>query len=76
LRVRFDPDRAADVNRALARVGVFASRLEAGADLEALFLELTGDAPAAPVTDVPGSHVPSPDVPLPGPPTASAGGDR
>ncbi len=57
LSVRFDPDRAADVNRALAQAGIFAARLEAGADLEALFLELTGD-PAAPAPDIPASGAP------------------
>jgi ABC-2 type transport system ATP-binding protein len=36
------PDRAADVNRALASAGIFASGLETGNDLESLFLELTG----------------------------------
>jgi ABC-2 type transport system ATP-binding protein len=53
LSVRFDPDRAADVNRALARAGIFAARLEAGADLESLFLELTGDPPATGAPDSP-----------------------
>jgi ABC-2 type transport system ATP-binding protein len=43
LSVRFDPDRAADVNRVLAQAGIFAARLEAGTDLESLFLELTGE---------------------------------
>ena len=40
--VRIAPARAADVNRALAGAGIYASRLEAGTDLESLFLELTG----------------------------------
>jgi len=43
LSVRFDPGRAAEVNRALAEAGIYASRIEAGTNLEALFLELTGD---------------------------------
>lgn len=41
LAVRIDPARAADVNRALAQAGIYASGLEAGSDLESLFLELT-----------------------------------
>jgi len=66
LSVRFDPDRASDVNRALAQAGIFAARLEAGADLEALFLELTGDTPElAPAV---------PDVPIPAAPRTPAGG--
>jgi hypothetical protein len=42
LRVQATPDRAADVNRALATAGIYASALESGSDLENLFLELTG----------------------------------
>ena len=42
ITVRTAPDRASDVNRALATAGVYASALEAGTDLESLFLELTG----------------------------------
>ncbi|HEX8024783.1 MAG TPA: ATP-binding cassette domain-containing protein [Candidatus Limnocylindrales bacterium] len=42
LRVQVAADRAADVNRALAGAGIYASGLEAGSDLEGLFLELTG----------------------------------
>jgi ABC-2 type transport system ATP-binding protein len=42
LAIRIAPNRAADVNRALATAGVYASGLEAGTDLESLFLELTG----------------------------------
>ncbi|HEU0242666.1 MAG TPA: hypothetical protein VFQ75_02095, partial [Candidatus Limnocylindrales bacterium] len=45
LSVRFDPGRAAAVNRALADAGIYASRLETGTTLEALFLELTGSHP-------------------------------
>jgi ABC-2 type transport system ATP-binding protein len=43
--VRIDPERAAELNRALATAGVFASRIEVGTTLEALFLELTGSTP-------------------------------
>lgn len=49
LTVRVTEDRAADVNRVLARAGIYASRIEAGTNLEALFLELTrGESLAAP----------------------------
>jgi len=42
LSVHTEPNRAADVNRTLAESGIYASGLESGSDLEALFLELTG----------------------------------
>jgi ABC-2 type transport system ATP-binding protein len=42
LTVHVEPTRAAEVNRALADAGVYASGLESGTDLELLFLELTG----------------------------------
>lgn len=47
LSVRVEPERAADVNRALATAGIYASRLETGSDLESLFLSLTGGAQEA-----------------------------
>jgi ABC-2 type transport system ATP-binding protein len=68
LSVRFDPDRASDVNRALAQAGIFAARLEAGADLEAMFLELTGE-PAAVVAAEAGP--PAPPTGPAAPPTGS-----
>ncbi len=43
--VRWDPARAAELNRALANAGVYASRIEGGTTLEALFLEVTGTSP-------------------------------
>ena len=43
LSIRIETTRAADVNRTLAEAGIFASGLEAGSDLESLFLELTRD---------------------------------
>lgn len=49
LTVRISPARSADLNRALAGAGVYASSLESGTDLESLFLELTGDKAAGPV---------------------------
>jgi ABC-2 type transport system ATP-binding protein len=45
IAVRVDPARGAEVNRALAAAGVYASRLETGTTLEGLFLELTGSHP-------------------------------
>jgi ABC-2 type transport system ATP-binding protein len=42
LSLRVAPDRAAEINRALATAGIYASGLETGSDLESLFLELTG----------------------------------
>jgi ABC-2 type transport system ATP-binding protein len=42
LKVQVAAERASDVNRALAEAGIYASGLEAGSDLEGLFLELTG----------------------------------
>jgi ABC-2 type transport system ATP-binding protein len=47
LSVRIEPGRAAEVNRALALAGVYASGLETGSDLESLFLALTAGAPSA-----------------------------
>ena len=44
--VRHDPNRAAEVNRVLAEAGIYASRIEAGSDLESIFLELTAGEPA------------------------------
>jgi ABC-2 type transport system ATP-binding protein len=47
LSARIEPGRAADVNRALASAGIYASGLETGSDLESLFLELTRGEPTA-----------------------------
>ena len=41
LAVRIGTERAADVNRALAQVGVYASGIETRSDLETIFLSLT-----------------------------------
>src|SRR5262249_30673431 len=41
LSLRIASDRTAEVNRALANAGIYASGLESGNDLESLFLELT-----------------------------------
>jgi ABC-2 type transport system ATP-binding protein len=51
LTARVAADRAAEVNRALARAGIYASGLEAGSDLESLFLQLT--APPEPPPTAP-----------------------
>jgi ABC-2 type transport system ATP-binding protein len=45
LDVKVPGARASEVNAALAKAGIYVSRLEAGADLESLFLELTGESP-------------------------------
>ncbi len=45
LEVRVDPSRSGDLNRALVASGVFATRIEVGTTLEALFLEVTGSSP-------------------------------
>jgi ABC-2 type transport system ATP-binding protein len=45
LVVRSDPGRSAELNRALAGAGIFASRIEGGTTLESLFLQLTGSHP-------------------------------
>jgi ABC-2 type transport system ATP-binding protein len=47
LSVHVEPDRAVEVNRALATNGIYASRLETGSDLESLFLSLTGGSQEA-----------------------------
>jgi ABC-2 type transport system ATP-binding protein len=48
ITVRVSPGRAAELNRALASAGIYAAGLEAGSDLEDLFLSLTADeAPSA-----------------------------
>jgi ABC-2 type transport system ATP-binding protein len=42
---RMAADRSAEVNRVLAEAGIYASGLEAGSDLETLFLQLTAPPP-------------------------------
>jgi ABC-2 type transport system ATP-binding protein len=44
IAVHVAPSRAAEVNRALAEAGIYASGLESGNDLESFFLSMTGDA--------------------------------
>ena len=47
LSVEADAGRASEINRSLAETGIYASELTAESDLESVFLELTGGAPAA-----------------------------
>jgi len=47
LTIRFEPSRSAEVTRVLAQAGIYAARVEAGTDLESLFLELTGSPTGA-----------------------------
>ena len=47
LIVLFEPARAPEVTRALAERGIYLAGLEAGSDLESIFLELTGDTTAS-----------------------------
>jgi ABC-2 type transport system ATP-binding protein len=47
LTARMAADRASEVNRALAQAGIYASGLEAGTDLESLFMQLTQPSPAS-----------------------------
>jgi ABC-2 type transport system ATP-binding protein len=55
LTLRIVADRAAAVNRALAEVSIYASGLEAGSDLESLFLELTAPPEPPPTPTRPGA---------------------
>ena len=50
--VQIAPNRAAEVNRALASAGIFASGLEPGSDLETLFLEITSGSGQSGVSSV------------------------
>ncbi len=45
--VAVDQGRSAEVNRALAEAGIYAAGIEAGSDLESVFLELTGEGGSA-----------------------------
>ena len=61
LSMRLAADRAAEVNRALAGAGIYASGLEAGSDLESLFLQLTAPPVPPPVPMQPGA-IPGPSI--------------
>jgi ABC-2 type transport system ATP-binding protein len=58
LTVAIDPARGAEVNRALVERGIYASRLEAGTNLETLFLDLTAEPTGPPSSHVPGAPPP------------------
>ena len=62
--VALDPARIGEVNRALAEAGIYATGLEAGSDLETVFLQLTQAATAD-------GQSPPPDGPAPLPPPGS-----
>jgi ABC-2 type transport system ATP-binding protein len=70
ITVRVKPSRAAEVNRVLAQSGIYASRLEAGNDLEELFLTLT-----APGTSPTGQAVPQAATPSAPPVMAPPGSE-
>ena len=55
LTARVAADKAAAVNRALAEAGIYASGLEAGSDLESLFLQLTAPPVPPPAPARPGA---------------------
>lgn len=64
------PARAQEVNRALAQAGLYAMALQAGSDLERLFLQVTGPTgPTGPTTPV---GPPASSAPPSAPPAASA----
>jgi hypothetical protein len=67
--VQVPPNRAMELNRALAQAGIYASGLEPGSDLETLFLEVTatGNQSAVPPANT-GSTIAPPLVS--GPPAA------
>jgi ABC-2 type transport system ATP-binding protein len=63
-QLAFDPARIGEISRALAEAGIYPTGLQAGSDLETVFLQLTHGAQAA----APPSRIPTPDLP-PGPPS-------
>jgi ABC-2 type transport system ATP-binding protein len=69
LTVQIPQDRAAEINRALSQAGIYASGLEAGNDLEELFLTLTRSESG---TDPDGTFAGRPPV-VPAAPTDWAG---
>ena len=70
LAVHIEPERASDVTRVLAEAGIYLSAMEAGSDLESLFLELTGGSDQAGV--IPTNGAP----PTTGGPATTAGAPR
>ena len=65
--VNVPPDRATEINRALAGAGIYASGLEPGSDLETIFLEITGSGSGAvsapPASEAPRSAATAPPAP-------------
>jgi ABC-2 type transport system ATP-binding protein len=61
ITVRVPAARASDLNRALADGGIYAARVEAGSDLEDLFLSLTSDAATSHEGTFQGISSPQPD---------------
>ena len=55
LVARIAADKATEVNRALAQAGIYASGIEAGSDLESLFLQLTAPPVPPPSQSRPGA---------------------
>jgi ABC-2 type transport system ATP-binding protein len=55
LVARIAAEQAAEVNRALAQAGIYASGIEAGSDLESLFLQLTAPPVPPPAQSRPGA---------------------
>ena len=70
LAIHIAPERASDVTRVLAEAGIYVSGMEAGSDLESLFLELTGGSDQAGVIPTDGRP------PAPGSPTTTSGAPR
>jgi ABC-2 type transport system ATP-binding protein len=71
--VQVPPNRAMELNRALAQAGIYASGLEPGSDLETLFLEVTatGNQSAVPPANIDSTvHPPAsmPPAPMDAPP--------
>jgi ABC-2 type transport system ATP-binding protein len=73
LSVRISADRTGELNRALAGADIWATALEAGNDLELLFLELTGGEPSAGDGARPAFGVAGADAGRPGAGTGTGG---
>ena len=70
-QVSFDPGRVGEISRALAEAGIYPTGLQAGSDLETVFLQITHAAAAAaalPAGTSPGAAPPGPPPPSPLPP--------
>jgi ABC-2 type transport system ATP-binding protein len=69
-QVAFDPARAGEISKALAEAGIYPTGLQAGSDLETVFLQLT-HAAAAQAAPAPGVSPAEPPPPSPLPPPGS-----